>query len=215
MSPLAKTILHTAAASDSTFLAAVKTYLRIDGDDDAVVASLIKAATERLEKEINVKFLNQKYDIYFDSFPTRMKDEWWDGSRDGALSSLIENTGTMELPFGPCTAITAIKTFDQADVATTLSSSAYQLDSVSHTPRVAVRSGYTWPTTILRPMNGVKFEEATFGFGAAYANIPDALSTAVKIYVAYLYENRGDAEKQNAIPNTALMLIAPYGRAKI
>jgi hypothetical protein len=224
MKAIPKPVIHTSAnaaiVADTTFLAAVKSFLKIDNtDDDTLIKALIQVATERLEKECNLKFITQKWDIYYDAFSyKKAKDDWWDGTREGALAQFTSNIETLELPFGPCSAISAFKTFadDGSDTSSTFASTNYQLDTNSATPRVGLRSGCSWPSTLLRPFNGIKLEECTFGFASTFAAIPDALAHAVKLTVAKLYENRGDVtDKEFSIPNTALMLIGPYSRARI
>lgn len=224
MRALAKPVLHTSAnaaiIADTTYLAAVKGFLKIDNtDDDTLIKALIQVATERLEKECNQKFITQKWDIFFDHFSYKKpKDDWWDGSRAGVISQFTSNIETLELPFGPCSAITSFKTFadDGSDTASVFASTNYQIDTNSYTPRVGLRSGCSWPSTLLRPFNGIKLEECTFGYGSTFAAIPDALAHAVKLTVAKLYENRGDVpDPMFSIPNTALMLIHPFCKPRV
>ena len=229
MKPVPKLEVHTApdqeAAQLSDFLQAVKTFLKIDtSDDNELLQALIKSAVERLERECELKFITQKWNIYFDYFPFTYRDEWWDGTRELAVTELNRPLRKLELPFGPAVSIGAIKTYadDGSDTEATMPSTDYQLDTKDSYPAVALRIGAVWPTTVLRPFNGIKLEEVTVGLSATYAGLPEAIQHAVKLVVAKLYENRGDSPNAEffamsgfTIPNTALVLLGPYMKVRL
>lgn len=206
---IAKSVLNTAPASLAVPLATVKQYLRIDGtSEDTEVTSLINASTQRLEKLSDRKFVSQKWDIYFDSFPYFHKKDWWDGVRDGAMSELYSPQSKIELPFGPLISVQSFETYDDDDVAYLFASSNYNVDTASPFGVVALKIGSVWPQTVLRSINGIKIA-ATFG----YAAVPEDIAQAIQILVAAMYENRGDEIPK--IPGQCGLLIEPYRRLKI
>lgn len=193
----------------------IQTHLRIDGTTDAaLVASLISGVTKRVEAYIDRKLTSQTWGIYFDYFPrTKNEDAWWDGTKDGAVSQLYSDQRFIELPFGPCITVSSVATFDETDGSVAMDASVYSVDTISPRPKIALKSSATWPTTTLRPVNGVKVT-ATFGFGTA-ADVPQDIKEAIKIAVSNLYEHRGDAELTEALPKTAEMLLEPYKMWKL
>lgn len=188
----------------------IQTFLRLDGSaDQSLVEGLISAATKRLEEYTNRKFITQVWSIFFDCFPQAEKpDSWWEGTKDGAVSELFAPVNEIDLPFGPLQSMDFIRTYDGTDGTSTFDSSNYSLDTMGPFGRVALRSGSTWPTTVLRKLNGIQMR-GVFGFGGT-ASIPLDIKEAVKITVADLYENRGDADQSGTIPKTAQLLLEPY-----
>jgi uncharacterized phiE125 gp8 family phage protein len=221
MVPLAK--LKTAPAQRVVSLNALKDFLRIDtSDDDNLLTSLLKAAEQRLEKESELKFVNQTWEIYFDSFPLRMKNEaWWDGVREGAITQLYDRTkGEINLPFGPISSFTSLSYFPEDGSEETYPASNYVVDDIGYRGRIRLKTGSIWPAVVLRPLNAVKIE-AVFGFGNGYiggaepvdSQVPQDIQEAVLNFAAVLYEHRGDEMPE--IPSSVLMLLKPYTRYKV
>ncbi len=198
----------------------VKTFLRVDGnDEDTLISSLISAATKRLEAETDLKFVTQTWDIYLDCFPQtvkRPKTDWWDGTREGAISQLNAPINFIELPFGKCQSITSFKTFDDSDNEYTFTD--FNLDTIGFCPKIVLKYSSVWPTTVLRTVNGIGIR-GVFGFGTGDNNagnigaVPEDIREAVKQMVGILYEHRGD--EMPKIPTTVSMLVEPYRRLKI
>lgn len=208
---ITKSVLITAPASLAVDLTTVKTFLRVDGTaEDTLITSMIKAATKRLEAETDQKFFTQTWDVYLDSFPTNYKnnDQWWDGTRDGAISEMNSPCNYINLPFGPVQSITYFKTYDEDNTEYTFTSTLYSTDLISPVPKIALKIGSAWPQTVLRPVNGIQIR-GVFG----YATVPDDIQEAIKQMVGILYEHRGD--EMPKIPTTVSMLIEPYRRMKI
>lgn len=219
MIPISKLETLDIDGSTSVVPAAVMTYadiqgfLKLDGSaDQTLVENLISVATKKVEESLCRKLITQVWSIYFDCFPSKAKeDTWWDGSREGAIGDLYSPIRYIDLPFGPCQSVAFLKTFDDDGTAYTFDSTNYNVDTVSHRPRLALKNGATWPTTLLRSVNGIQIR-GTFGYGAA-ATIPPDLLHAIRLFVAKLYENRGDnkdGEGAFTIPSTAMALLEPY-----
>lgn len=222
MKPVPKPVLVSAPATLPVGLDDVKTFLRVDGTtEDDLINSLIKAATQRLEKETNRKFVTQTWDVFYDAFGAIPDNEiWWDGSREGAESMLYKSCRSLDMPFGPLQSVTYLKVFNDDDTEETFDSSNYQVDTAGNKGAVALRYGASWPANVLRPKNGIVVR-GVFGFGLGYievdpgedtpSTIPIDIQTAIKIMVAKLYENRGDAVDTGfSIPATALAILGPY-----
>jgi len=191
----------------------MQSHLRLDGSTDQVlVESIVSAVTQKIENVISRKLITQVWSIYYDFFPSKYKnenDDWWEGTKDGAVSNLYSPVRFLELPFGPCQSAYFIKTFDESDTGSIFDASLYQLDIYSARPKIGIKSGATWPATVLRPSNGVQIK-ATFGYGTASTAVPAPIKEAVKIMAAKLYENRGDLMIENPTPQTAQMLLEPF-----
>lgn len=226
MTPLAKIV--TAPESIPVSLQTVKDFLRVDGsDEDAQIESLIKAATKRLEDYTELKFVTQTWDIYFDHFPTHMrKDMWWDGSRDIAITELVDRKGgEIVFPFGPVQSVSSVIYFLDDDTQQTFASSNYVVDSVGYRGRIALKTSAIWPTDVLRTINAVKIQ-AVLGFGlgvdpdyvgagsgTATSQVPKDIQDAIKNFVAILYEHRGDELPE--MPPSVLMMMQEYVRYKV
>lgn len=217
---ITKQSLVTAPALPPIGLTQVKTFLRVDGtDEDTQISTLINAATKRLEAETDCKFVTQTWDIVLDCFPyksSNKSNDWWDGTRDGAISQLMSPVNFIELPFGPLQSITSFKTFDDSNNEFLFTD--FHLDTLSTTPKIALKQSGVWPTTVLRSVNGIVIR-GVFGFGTGDNNagtngaVPEDIREAIKQMVGIMYEHRGD--EMPKIPSTASMLIEPYRRIKV
>ncbi len=222
MAPLVK--LKTAPAQRVVSLQSLKDFLRIDtSDDDQLLTRLLKSAEQRLEKETELKFVNQTWDVYFDCFPSRFKnEEWWDGVREGAITELYDRTkGELKLPFGPVSSFTALTYFPEDGSEETYPASSYVVDDIGYRGRIRLKTGSIWPAVVLRPLNAVKIE-AVFGFGLGFGHgaggngaseVPEDIQEAVLNFCAVLYEHRGDEMPE--LPASVMMLLEPYTRYKI
>lgn len=210
--------LKTPPAETPVSVADLKNYLRIDvDDDDALIESMIKAATKRIEAWIDQKLVTQSWLIYFNSLPSRarMAEEWWDGVRETTLAEVQGQARFLRLPIGPIQSVVEFNTYADDNVKLTFSSTQYFVDTVGPQGAIGLLMGGVWPTTVLRPLNGVEIEVVA-GFGTA-SQVPDDIREAVKITVAKLYENRGDFKDGETftIPATAQVLLEPYRHYKV
>lgn len=220
MHPVPKTVLNTAPSQDPISLASLKTFLRIDGSsEDTLLTSILRAATKRLEKLTGKKFVDQTWDIYFDYFPGKAKDVWWDGTREGAISELYSPCGIIELPFGTLKSVSGFYTYDNDGTEYEFASSNYVIDNIGSKGKIALKNSTTWPATVLRPLNGIKIT-AVFGYGDGYiedpetaSEVPEDIQEAIKQLAAVMYEHRGD--EMSKIPKTVTTLLEPYMEYKV
>jgi uncharacterized phiE125 gp8 family phage protein len=104
--------------------------------------------------------------------------------------------------------VTHIKTYDDADVATTLGTDKYYLDNAREPSRVVLRTGETFPTA-LRVANAIEVQYVT-GYTSQY-NIPEPIKLGIMQHIAYLYEHRGDMyDAKLPYPPMLRSLYAPY-----
>lgn len=203
-----QTKLITAPATPILTTAAAKTFLRVDhSDEDSLIDAMISTATSMIEEFTNLKLITQTWDFYWNHFPMESSNQWWDGTREGSISHFYGPATCLKMPFGPLQSVTYFKTYDNADTDYTFDSASYQVDTISKTGRVALRDGYVWPATVLRPLNGIQVR-AVVGYGNAASDVPSQLVAAVRETVAFLYENRGDENPK--IPSTAVGLARPF-----
>ncbi len=207
-------------------LADVKSFLRVDvTDDDTLIGVLIDAVTSIVESHIDKKLITQKWVTFFDHLPYTDNKQWWDGTRDLAISELRSPQGFIDLPFGPCNSVDSFYTYDNADTQypfdVTSGGGNVSIDTSGPFGRIALKIGAVWPVTVMRPIKGVEIN-ATYGYGASYASVPAAIRQAINLGVAKLYENRGDDESGEfsrtssfTLPETAVLLLAPFRRHKV
>lgn len=207
------TKLVTGPTIPAELLTSVKSYLRItSASEDALLGVLQKAAIKLVEKEINRKLFNQTWVTYFDNFLGAAKNDWFDGTREGSVSEMFNCREWFELPFYNASSISSFKTYDDDDTDYTFSSASYFLDDARRSARVVLRSGSTWPTTVLRPANGIEIT-AVFGYGTDLTDIPEDIQAAHLMITAYMYEHRGDEVTE--IPGTALALLEEYRNYRV
>lgn len=205
--------LVTAPANQAISTDNAKNFLRIDGtDDDALVAIQVKAATRRLEQLVDQKFITQTWDIFYDNVPHKIKDQWWDGTREGHINQMIGEVRELKLPIGPVQSVTGVYTYDEDDVEYIFASTNYSVDTAGPQGRIALKLGQTWPTTVLRPVNGFKVR-AVVGMSADENGLPEDIKEAIKQFTAIIYEHRGD--EMPKIPPAVSMLLEPYRRYKV
>lgn len=211
-----KPVLVTAPTEDAVSLTELKTHIRVDGTaDDTALTIMLRSVIKHVEAITDKKLVTQTWDIYFDDFPSTRSDDWWDGEKEGAISSLRKPGKYLELPFGPLQSVSSIVSIDEDNTEHTFETTNWQADTIGPVPQIALKTGGAWPATVLRPLNGVKIR-GVFGYGAAAA-IPQDIKQAILMCGAHLYENRGDAEAGDAIktPPAAMALLNQYRRIKV
>lgn len=171
------------SGSEPLSLTDAKTFLRVQHTaDDDVITAMIKAARLSGEKLTGQSFIARTWRA---SFPASC------------------GTGN-EIMQSPVTSITSVKEWDpdtQAYVA------------VSDTVFTPSNFGFGWveyPAVIPKPTDknfGVQVE-----FAGGYSTLPDDLLSALKMHVAFLYENRGDVEAIDGvkIPRAAEFIYRQY-----
>ena len=203
---MAGLVTTTAPTQEPVTLQEVKEYLRVDdATDERVVRPFIESARRFCEEHTGRALMTQTLILYLDAFEDAF-DPLWEGMRTGPYLNYYKNY--VVLPRAPVVSVSHIKTYDDADVATTLAASKYYLDSAREPARVVMRNGETFPTA-LRVANAIEIEYVT-GYTSQY-NIPEPIKLGIMQHIAYLYEHRGDMyDAKLPYPPMLRSLYAPY-----
>jgi len=180
--------ITTPAATDPVSLATAKAFARIDdtGDatadteNDTIVTELITAATNVFEGQTGRALVLQTWTAWLDCSP---------------------QSYVLQLNKGRIDSITSIKGYDQEGNATTLDSSAYELDSDNG--RVGLVGSNTWPSSTRG------FKAFAVEYVAGYNTIPAEAMTAIKQMVSHWFEHRETATDLtfDTVPYSTKLLI--------
>jgi hypothetical protein len=190
-----------------------KSFLRVDhSDEDSLIDALVAASTKACENFADLKFINQSWQLWLDSFPierTQKASESWSGVRQGPITDYLSQKREVQIPIRPVSSITSLKTYDESDTESTFSTSAYIADvnSQFRYARVALRDNYVWPVD-LRSANSIVIDFVA-GFGANSTDVPEDILQAVKLTLADFYENRDD-RKEKQLPGAARSILSAY-----
>ncbi|MFD1675411.1 head-tail connector protein [Alicyclobacillus fodiniaquatilis] len=177
----------TAPANEPLGLDDVKTYLRVDGDDeDTFITSLITAARTYCETFQNRAYLTQTFDLTLDHFPRF----------------------PLSLPRPPLQSVESFTYIDKDAVSTLWDVSNYIVDMDSEPGRIGLAYGIFPPRVTLQPMSGVKIR-FTAGYGDVDA-VPAVVKQAMTMLIGHWYEHReavltGTASKEIEFAVTALL----------
>lgn len=185
-------VLTTAPADVMLTTTEAKLHLKVDdATDDALIASLVKAATSQIENAVlHRSLINRTYDLYDDDFPSKYY---------------------MELPMPPLSSVTIVKYTDLNNVEQTWAASNYKVITTDDPGKIFAKT-FVFPTD-LYPLNAVHI---TFiaGYGAAYSNVPfyDDIQTAIKLIIGEWYEYRENINEKllRTIPNGAMNILMPW-----
>lgn len=155
-------------ATEPVSLDEAKLHLRVDDmTEDVLIQSYIKTARIYAEGIQNRAFITQTWELWLDGFPC--------GDH-------------IDIPLPPLQSVTSIDYYDTANVKTTITASDYFVDTKSEPGRTVLAYGKSWPSTTLRPANGVC---VTFvaGYGIAEL-VPQTVKQAIFLIIGHLYEHR-------------------------
>ncbi len=190
-----------------------KAFLRIDTDvtdDDALIMALQRAAVDHVEEWTRRALITQTWRLSRDRWPggRSILDQDWEGVREGAF---IENAAqSFEIPKPPLQAVSSFQVFATDDTASEVATTVYFVDTESQPGRITLRFGQTWPSTTLRPANGIQVT-FTAGYGDTWNDVPDGIIQAVRLALAFFYEQRLTCDpKSVALPMAVQALLQPY-----
>ncbi len=182
--------LKTAPTLDPVTLAEAKLHLRVDPDlneDDALITSLIKAATEAAQTYTRRQFVSATYELRFDRFPYQIN-----------------------LLRPPLVSVTSVKYLDSNGDEQTVDDGDYEVDIHSTVGRIRPKGAASWPTT--GDFLGAVIVEYVAGYGAPAA-LPDDMRSAILLTIGHLYEHREDVlvgVTGTQIPRGANDLLYPH-----
>jgi uncharacterized phiE125 gp8 family phage protein len=155
--------LAIAPTSDPVSLAAAKSYLRVDGnEDDATIASLVKSACQKGEDLSRRAFVTQTWDMIINAWPLNFR---------------------LKLYRPPLQSVTSVKYVDITNVEHTWTD--YVLD-IGNEPGVIIFNSL--PGAALR-LSGAITVRFVAGFGVD-TSVPEHIKSTILSLVAYWYENR-------------------------
>lgn len=165
-----------------------KAHLRVTHNlEDALIAALIKAAREWAEGYQNRAYITQTWELWLDEFP---------------------RADYIPIPQPPLKSVTSVKYYDTANTEATMAATDYFVDAKSEPGRLVLAYGSSWPSTTLRPANGVCITFVA-GYGDA-ADIPQAQKAAMLLAIGTWYSKRETIEIGSAVhevPFAAKMLL--------
>jgi len=116
-------------------------------------------------------FITQTLEYWLDSFP---------------------NVDSVRMPMPPLQSVSSIKYYDVDNVEYTIAATEYYVDTKDQFGGwVTLNDSKSWPTTTLRPANGVCITFVA-GYGDAGSDVPADIRHAILLMVTDAYENRGD-----------------------
>jgi uncharacterized phiE125 gp8 family phage protein len=160
--------LVTAPSTPLPSLTVIKEHLRVTHSiEDMDIERKCAAAIQYIERITGLSLISSTWDWFLDTFPS----------------------SPVQLPNGPVTSVTSIKYYaDTGSDWSTFDAANYQVDVASIPARIALKTGLSWPTDMLRPLNGVAVRFVS-GW-ATWNDVPSDLFDAVMVLTADLYQNR-------------------------
>lgn len=163
--------LIIAPTEEPVSLTTAKLHLRVDHSaDDALITTMIVAARQQAEHELQRALVTQTWERVLDSF--------------------LDSAGAeadIALGMPPVQSITSVKYIDPDGVEQTLGSTLYSLDADTEPGFVLRAEDTSWPAT-LDTANAVRVRFAC-GYGAAAA-VPAAIVQWMLLQIGAMYRNR-------------------------
>lgn len=162
--------LVTAATSTAVTLAEARRQCGLPEDyayHDALLSSLIRAATSYVERYTGRAIMSQTFDYSCQNFPY--------------------GDDPLYLPRSPLSSVTSVKYYDANETQQTWSSSNYIVFADREPGMVMLAATATWPVIGLRPM------PVTVRFVAGYSSasaVPEDLRALLLLLIAHWFENR-------------------------
>lgn len=150
-------------------LTEAKLHCRVDHNtEDLLISSLITAARQYCERVQGRAYITQTLEVTMDDYPA---------------------SDIVKLPRPPLQSVTSIKYTDEDGTESTMSASSYIVDDDSLPGRISLKSGYSWPSTVLQEIGGFKIRYVA-GYGSAASSVPQYIKQAILLLVAHWYMNR-------------------------
>ena len=156
-----------------------KAWLRLgpdDSEEESLIDALVTVARRTVEDRTRRLFFQSTCALHLDAFPD-------------------ESTGVVRIPYAPLVSVGAVVSYDTLNMATTMSSSDYVVDTASEPGRIALDAGGTWPSDVRTIDAGVV--TCTVGYSSSTQDGSTGLPaeaapmvSAVKLLLAHLYVHR-------------------------
>lgn len=183
------TLIRTAEpAVEPIPLPGMKEHLRVAHDsEDALIAGLIKAAREEVERSTSLALINQSWRLAVDRMP---------------------RNGILKLQKNPIIEILAVTAFDDQGEDYDIPPEYYRLSR----SRVPAQLNLNLDIVATPKWSGLELD-FTAGFGDSADDVPEGLKRAMMILVSHWFEFRGAygaKDQPVSIPDEYLRLIANY-----
>jgi uncharacterized phiE125 gp8 family phage protein len=167
------TLFRTAGPGvEPVTLAEVKEHLRLShASEDGLLAGLIRAAREEVERATGVALLSQTWRLVLDRWP---------------------RNGTVLIARHPVQTVLSVTAYGADGEGVLVPASAYQVAPLSRPARIH----FDDRPAPLRDMNGIEIDFSA-GFGEAGTDVPDTLKRAMLLLTAHWYEFRGAIGPEN------------------
>jgi len=187
-------VLVTAPTVKPVTLAEAKAWLWVDHNaHDTLITALLGAAVAHLDGWTGVLgrcIINQVWRASFSDWPS---------------------DGDLRLPFPDVSAV-VLTYYDTSNVSQTVSASNYELLEDETGSFIRLLSTFDAPAIYTERSDGVRVA-LTAGYGAAAANVPETIKSAIKFLAAHWYAVReSDGAQSFAVPNGFAALISPLRR---
>ncbi|PZO81674.1 MAG: hypothetical protein DI629_03810 [Mesorhizobium amorphae] len=175
-------------AVEPVLLAEAKRHLRLEHDaEDGLVAGLIRAAREDVERQTGVAMVEQGWRLVLDRWP---------------------GGGAVALKRHPVREIASVTLYGADGLPVELDAGSWEADLHSRPARLRADI----PAIALKGMNGIEIDFLA-GFGESGADVPDGLKRAVLLLVAHWFEFRagyGPDAQPVSYPPAFDRLLAPF-----
>ena len=181
----------SAPAASPVSTADAKSHLRVDyADDDALIDSLVLAATDWAQEFTSRSFITQTVELKLDDWP-------------GLTKAIL-------MPRPPLQSVTSIQYIDVDGNNQTLPASEYVVDASGDIGRIYPAYAGNWPDA-REILNAITITYVA-GYGNAASDVPASIIAAIKLAVGHLYERREDTSVTSIsqIPMGAKALLQPY-----
>ena len=191
----------------------VKRALRIptsDSTHDNLISTARATATQIIEDYLGRSLINRTLKLSLDALPYEDDNL---PNVEGLVTApyMTKIARNIYLPQPPLVSVTHIKTFNDSDTATTLSTSVYYVDTASDIGRVVLRTGQVWGE-MLRVANSIEITYVA-GYGSASGNVPIAIRQAIISLAVHYFENPEPiikGETANPVSGVLHSLLRPF-----
>ncbi len=185
--------LISAAAQLPVLLSEVRDFLKISHrDEDALIASYIRAAGAACENFTGRKLLQQQWLLTLNDWPN-------DGKAD-----------VIQLSLSPILTVDKIEYWD-GSVFQEIAATNYSLDRTSYQAKIIPKAGFLWPDP-KKDVEGIKIT-VSVGFGTDQNEVPHDIRLGLLHWVAAAYDVDGIGEHQTV--TLAEKLWQPYRRVAL
>lgn len=159
------------ASAEPVTVDEAKAWIKVDvADDDDIIEQLITTARQQCEQYLKISLVERTI-----------------------TATLLNQTGGIELPYGPVNSIESFTDLDDNDI-----------DADSYKMR-GEDGNFKWLQTSF-------CEAVKITYTAGYTSLKKVFKTAISQQTAWLYENRGDAKMADQLSPMVIATLKPYRR---